>query len=113
MLLNRQPLSSEHVSLTTGASPNKQSYSVRAALFGHKRGDFIGKGNGIIGHDAFQEQSLIVEQLAVILEVLAIFTSLMNGGQFSEQFMVRIDFQDPAGFEHGVIGGSKGLFHSQ
>ena len=94
MLLNRQPLSSEHVSLTTGASPNKQSYSVRAALFGHKRGDFIGKGNGIIGHDAFQEQSLIVEQIAVVLEGLAVFALVVDGRQFAEQFMLRVDFQD-------------------
>ena len=27
--------------------------------------------------------------------------------------MLRVDFQDAAGLEHGVVGSGKGLFHSQ
>ena len=53
-------------------------------LFCHQAGYFIGKGDRIIRHDAFQEQCLIVEEVAVVLEGLAVFTLVVDGRQFAE-----------------------------
>lgn len=85
---------------------------MQASLFCHHLGNLIGKSRRVVRQDAFQKQGLIVEKFAVVFEILGIFAGCMERLETAKEVVIGVDFQNAAGFEHGVIGCGKGLFHS-
>ena len=80
-------------------------------LFRHEFGNLIRKVNRILWQDAFNQECLRIKQVAVILEVLAVFTRFMQALQTLEQLMMRINLKDAFCLEHRIIHLRKSLLH--
>ncbi len=62
--------------------------------FCHEFRDFVREVDRVLRQDALDQQRLRVEQVAVILEVLAVLARVMQSLQAREELVVRVDFED-------------------
>ena len=77
----------------------------------HKLRELVREVHGVLGQDAFDDQSLRVEEVAVVLEVLRILARFVQCLQAREDLMMRIDLKDAARLEHRIVHLRERMLH--